>query len=302
MIPVELRGVVRGVIPAVLTPLKDNQSIDFHRLGEYVDWLIKKGVHGLFPMGTNGEGVLFSTDERKEAAETVVGAAGARVPVIIHTGAASTGETIALTRHAKRVGASAAAVVAPFFLPHDDAALEAHFVAVAEAVPDFPIFLYNIPANAGNDIKPKVAAAVARRCANVVGIKDSSKDLGRLQEYIATLGEDFTVVVGSDALIYPALLVGAAGVVSAVANVFPEAAVAIYEAVRTGDYEEGLRRQNELNRLRKALKIGPFITPYKKALERLGFSIGGPRAPLREMTADEEQAMEKALQALNLLP
>lgn len=291
---------LKGIIPAVLTPFVDDE-VDHKALAHYVDWLIGHGVHGLFPVGTNGEGLVLSTDERKLVAETVVKTAAGRVPVLVHTGAASTKETIALTVHARSIGADGAGVVAPFYFPHDDRCLEGHFVAVAEAVADWPIFIYNIPGNAKNDVSPKVVAAVAKRCPNVVGIKDSSKDLSRFQDYIAKMGPGFTAIIGTDALVYPALMMGGAGVVSAVANVFPEHMVKLYAAAMAGRHAEAQKLQYFANKLRDALKIGPYVSPYKKALEYRGFPIGGVRRPLRPMTDEEAAKMKQALTELGVI-
>lgn len=168
-------------------------------------------------------------------------------------------------------------------------------------MPDFPIYIYNIPGNAKNDVKPKVLAAVCKRCPNVVGIKDSSKDLGRFQDYIATMGPGFTAIVGTDALVYPALMMGGGGVVSAVANVFPKHMVRLYDAVLAGDYARAQELQYFANKLRDALKIGPYVSPYKKALEYRGFPVGGVRSPLREMTDDESAKMKQALTELGVI-
>jgi 4-hydroxy-tetrahydrodipicolinate synthase len=291
---------LKGIIPAVLTPFV-NDEVDYVSLAKYIDWLIGHGVHGLFPVGTNGEGAVLSTGERKLVAETVVKAANKRVPVLVQTGATSTKESIELTAHARAIGADGAGVVAPYYFPHDDQCLEEHYVAVAEAVPDFPIYLYNIPGNAKNDIKPKVAEKIAARCPNIAGIKDSSKDLGRLENYMSVLGPEFTAIVGTDALVYPAIMMGASGVVSAVANVFPEHMVALYQAIENSDYARAKELQYFVNKLRDALKIGPYISPYKKALELRGIEFGGVRRPLRAMTPEEATNMQQALNKLGVL-
>ncbi len=291
---------LKGIIPAVLTPFKEDE-IDCDTLGRYIDWLINHGVHGLFPVGTNGEGALMNVQERKVVAETSVSAANKRVPVLVQTGAISTRETIELTVHARKIGADAAGVVTPYYFPHDDKCLEEHFVAVAQAVPDFPIYIYNIPGNAKNDVKPKVLKNVAERCPNVQGVKDSSKDLGRLQDYIATMGSNFTAIVGTDTLVYPALIMGGSGAVSAVANVFPEIMVSLYYAVRSGNHDQAKELQYTVNKLRDALKIGPYISPYKMALQYRGFPMGGVRQPLREMTAEEGAKMKQTLVSLGVI-
>lgn len=243
----------------------------------------------------------MSIGERKKVAETVVEATNKRIPVLVQTGATSTKETIELTVHAQSIGADGAGIVAPYYFPHDDLCLEEHYVSVAQAAPDFPIFLYNIPGNAKNDLKPKVVAKVMKRCSNVVGLKDSSKDLGRFEDYLATIGPELTAIVGTDALVFPAIMMGGRGVVSAVANVFPETMVSLYEAIIKGEYEKARELQFFVNQLRDALKIGPYISPYKKALEYRGFPIGSVRRPLREMTEEEASKMKIALKALRVI-
>ena len=285
---------LHGVIPAVLTPFTAEGRVDEQALRRYIDFLIDAGVHGLFPLGTNGAGPLLSIADRQLVAATVVSQAAGRVPVIIHTGAISTEETVALTRHAHEIGANAAAVVAPWYFPHDDLALEAHFAAVADAARNLEIYLYNIPGNAKNDLKPSLVRRLADRFSNIRGVKDSSKDLGRLQDYIAALGPDRAVVVGTDALVAPALLMGAAGVVSAIGNCLPKVMVELYEAFRQGDTARAVQLQYRANQVRDALKTGPYITGYMEAL-------GHVKSPLREMTAEEKARLAADLRKLNVI-
>lgn len=292
--------VFRGVIPAVLTPFDAQGEVSAPRLHAYVQWLISHGVHGLFPCGTNGEGPSMTLAQRRLVLETVLSAAAGRVPVVPMTGCISTAESIALTRHAREAGAAGAAVVTPWYFPLDDAALFAHFAAVAEAVPGFDLYLYNIPGNAKNAITPDLAARLVAAYPQFQGVKDSSKSFETLQAFIAAL-PGRTVIVGTDAMLCDALQVGAAGVVSAVANVFPEAMVAIYDAWQTGNLEAARQGQVRANDLRDALKIGPYIHPYKLALRLRGIDLGGMRPPLRHCTAEEAQRSQAALAALGVL-
>jgi 4-hydroxy-tetrahydrodipicolinate synthase len=292
---------IHGVIPAMLTPFDANGKVDEAALRQYVEFLLARGVHGLFPCGTNGEGLLLSLEERKRVATIVVEQVDGRVPVIVHTGAINTEQTIELTKHAKSIGADAVGVVAPYYFPHDDLCLEQHFLAVANSVPDLPVYLYNIPGNAKNSISPKLASRLHKQCPNIAGIKDSSKDLNRLEEFIAANDENFTVIVGTDSLVFPALAVGAAGVVSAVANVFPEEVVKIYQYYSEGKIVEAKKQQYYVNKLRDALKMGPYITPYKEALRWRGMDVGGQRAPLRPLTDLEKEKLWQALKDLHAL-
>src|SRR4029079_3162095 len=184
--------------------------------------------------GTTGEFPLLSTAERQRVAEVVVARTAGKVPVVIHAGAPSTREAIQLARHAQDIGAPAIAVVAPYFFPLPDDALVAHYVAVATAVPRLPVLLYNIPQRTGNELLPRIAAEIVRRCPNVIGIKDSSGNLSQTIEYRA-LRPDFQIAPGADGLLVAGLATGIEASVSGNANVFPELAVAVFDAWWSGD-------------------------------------------------------------------
>lgn len=293
---------VHGILPAVLTPFTaDGQAVDTAALGRHIDWLIDRGVHGLFVCGTNGEGPLLSPDERRRVAETAVAAAQGRVPVLVQTGGITTREAVVLTRHAQAVGADGAAVVTPWYFAWDEASLFDHFSTVAAAVPDFPVYLYNIPGNTRNEIKPDLAARLASAHGNVAGVKDSSKDLNRTEEFLAALGPQHRVFVGTDSLIVPALSLGAAGGVAGVANVFPEIMVSMYEAYRAGEFAEARRLQFLTTKVRDAIKGPAGVMLYKRIVEVRGVPMGGPRRPARPATAEEESRAVAALQELGVL-
>lgn len=293
---------LHGILPAVLTPFTaDGSAVDLEAFRRLVEWLIQKGVHGLFVCGTNGEGPLLTNAERRQVTEAAVTQAAGRVPVLAQTGALTTREAVELTRHAQEAGADGAAVVTPWYFAWDDAALFEHYSTVAAAVPDFPIYLYNIPGNTRNEIKPALAARLARAHANIAGVKDSSKDLNRTEEFIAALSPEHRVFVGTDSLIVPALSIGAAGGVAGVGNVFPEVMVRMYESYLAGDQEEARRLQFLTARLRDAMKGPAGVMLYKRILEVRGLPMGGPRRPARPVTADEEARAVGALQELGVL-
>ncbi|MDF2628081.1 MAG: kdgA [Symbiobacteriaceae bacterium] len=289
-----------GVIPAVLTPFDASGEVDSLALARYVEWLVGHGVHGLFPCGTNGEGPVMTVTQRCQVMAVVIEAAAGRVPVVPMTGAISTAETIALTLEARALGAAGAAVVAPYYFPADDLALEAHFAAVCEAVPGFNLYLYDIPGNAKNTISPALAARLADRYPQIKGVKDSSKSLDKLKQFVAAV-PGRSVIVGTDAMVVEAMAAGAAGVVSAIADCFPEVMVALYDAVRAGDAGRAAQIQAQVVQLRDALKRGPYVHPYKLAVHWRGLAFGGMRAPLRECTPDEAFGIEAELRALGAL-
>jgi 4-hydroxy-tetrahydrodipicolinate synthase len=291
----------QGVVCPVITPFDERDDIDFECCRRVVDFLITNGIHGVMIAGTTGEGPLLSTAERKQLCEHVVDYVSDRIPVIAHTGCLGTAESIELTRHASSAGATAAAVVAPFFFTFDDDSLFDHFIAIAEAVPDFPIFLYSIPGNAKNDISPMLLERLLREAPNIAGIKSSNPDMIRLQQYIDLGGEDFLTFCGVDSLMLPAMVLGAKGQVSGNANVFPEVFCELHQAFSAGDMEHAKSLQRTINQMDLAFKNG--ITPafYKTGLELRGISTCRVRAPMRELTTDEAEQLVQQLSALKLL-
>lgn len=289
-----------GVIPALLTPFTPQGEVDLPKIRPYIDWMVASGVDALFANGTTGEGPMMSDAQRRQTAEAVVEAAAGRLPVLLMTGAITTAETIALTRHAQQIGAAGAVVVAPWYFPLDEAALEAHFAAVAEAVPELSLYLYNIPANTRNPISPESAGRLADRYPHIRGVKDSSKELESIQRFVAAL-PGRSVIAGSDALLLDGLLVGGKGVASAVAAVFPDVMVAIHRAYQAGDIAEARRLQDRANQVRSLLKRGPYLHPYKLALTWRGVDLGTVCSPLRECSPAEAEALRLNLAEMGVL-
>ena len=294
-------GLLRGVIPPIFTPLTaGGEGIDFAALQAHVEWLLSRGVQGLMPCGTTGEGPLLSTPERMQILEAVLRAVAGRVPVVAHVGTASTAETVVLARHAWQAGATALSVVSPYYYRLPQPALANHFVAVARAVPDAPLYLYNIPQLTGNALSPTLAAEIVARAPNVVGIKDSAGDLEALRGYLDLNAGRFRVICGSDGLILPALRLGAVGCVSGNANVFPEVVVGLFRAWQQGDEAAADRLQDTLDRVRAVMLDGQSIDLMKRLLERRGLQGGAVRPPLAEAEPQAAQAAWQALLALGL--
>jgi 4-hydroxy-tetrahydrodipicolinate synthase len=290
--PFELRGVV---VPLV-TPFTPAGEVDEPALERLVDFLIAAGIHGLFVGGTTGEFPLLSTSERQRVAAAVLTYARGRVPLIVQAGAPSTREAIEHVRHAQSIGAQAAAVVTPYFFPLSDDALVEHYVAVARAAGDFPVLLYNIPQRTGNALSPGVAAQIARRCPNVVGIKDSSGNLSQTIEYCA-LRPGFQVAQGADGLLVAGLAMGIQATVSGNANVFPELAVAVFDAWWREDTSAARTAQLRLDCVRRALRDGLDLSLFKRVLARRGVPVGDVRAPLHRASDGEVDAAVTAIEA-----
>lgn len=268
-------------------------------LSSIVDYVLDAGVHGLFVGGTTGEFPLLSLAERKRITEVAVAQNAGRVPVVVHAGAVSTRDAIELACHAQRVGAPAVAVVAPYYFPLSDDALVDHYVRVCAAVPDLPVLLYNIPQRTVNAITPLLAAEIVRRCSNVVGIKDSSGNLSQTIEY-GSLRPGFQVAQGADGLLVAGLAVGIEATVSGNANVFPELAVAIFEAWWRGDRDAARAAQARLNSARRPLRDGSDLSLYKRVLAERGVALGDVRSPLRRATDTEVATAMAAIEAAGI--
>jgi 4-hydroxy-tetrahydrodipicolinate synthase len=292
---------ISGLICPMVTPFDAQGHIDFGATRQLADFLLSQGVHALFPGGTTGEGMSLSLEERKALYEVVVNHVAGRAPVIVHTGCISTADAIHLTHHARSIGAVAATMIVPFFYALDDESLFEHFLSVAKAVPEFPIFLYTFPANAKNDISPLLLKRLRGAAPNIVGIKSSNPDLLRFQEYVEIGGEGFIPLCGVDGLMLPALILGARGQVSGNANAFPEPFRALYDAFTIGDMDLARSKQQMINRIRLILKDGLHPAYFKAALALRGIPAGRVRPPMRELKPEELAVMESEIRELGLV-
>ncbi|MGE5481849.1 MAG: dihydrodipicolinate synthase family protein [Bacteroidota bacterium] len=288
----------KGVVTALLTPYDEQGAVAEKALRKHVDFLIEAGVQGLYPCGSAGEGIVLPVAQRQRVAEIVLDQVGGRIPVMMHVGAVSTEDTVELARHAKNLGAQAIGVVAPCFYTYGPEQLARHFRLAAEAAAPLPVYLYNIPGNAKNEVTPKLAAELVRTVPNIVGIKDSSKSIAKLMAFVETLGEEAEILVGSDDQLLPAVAVGAKGIISALSNVIPEIMVALYEASAAGDWAKARKLQADANAVRNLLKSGPDIASYKFAVRWRGNEeFRGMRGPLTDVSSEDEAQLRAGLEA-----
>ena len=258
-----------------------------------------KGVHCLFPLGTTGEMIRLSVTERKAVAETVVRTAAGRVTVYIHAGTTTLADTIELAQHAHTIGADGIGVVTPIFLGANDLEMEQYYVSVSSSIPyDFPMYLYNIPQCASNDLKTAVAQKVKDKCKNVVGIKYSYPDFLRTNEYLSINGGDFSVMQGADRLFLPALAMGCDGVISGVSCVYPEPFVAVYNAYLNKDLDKARELQRIAIQYCEVLKSGSNMSYFKEALKLRGIDAGFMRAPQLDLSEAEVNELKRKLNEL----
>ena len=269
---------LEGIFPALVTPFKNETEIDEEAMRRLVNFVIDEGVTGVVPVGTTGEFVYMSEEERKRALEVVVDEVDSRVPVIAGTGASSTMKAIELSTHAKDVGADAALVVTPYYLLPADKGVYQHFYEVAKAV-DLPIVLYNIPQCTGGFLSREVVEDLAQ-IRNIVGLKDSSGHLPYTLELLNFVGDKINIVCGHDEVVLPALAAGAKGAILASANVIPDIWVKLYKTVQKEDIESARRLQMSAQKLARIFCRYGGALPVKAALKMTGIDAGKVRRPL----------------------
>jgi len=294
-----MRGrLLKGIITAPITPLDENGNIDSGATKELCDFLVSSGVHGLFAIGSTGEFPLMSIEERKKAAEIFVKAVDGRIPMVIHIGATKIEDAIELAKHAGTLGVDGIAAVPPYYYKFDEECILQYFTALAAIDPELPFYVYNFPANAKNDISPQLLKRMNEKCNNIVGIKDTTQNYTRYVDYVDVMGSDFCNLIGSDAMILAALIIGGKGAVSASATSFPEPFVKMYEAYQKGDLKEAQKLQLLAARLRTLFATTPFLASRKIALKMRGFNYSTIKRPLRDMTEKEIDDFKKKIAQL----
>lgn len=291
----------KGAVSAIVTPLKNGgNNIDPEAIREYCDFIIGRGADGIFALGTTGEGPLLSTLERRSIAEALVAHVNGRVPVIIQTGCIRAEQTIELTKHCRDINADAAGIVLPYYYNLDDEAIFDHFVRIADTVPGFPLFIYNIPECTGNNLSPDLFGRLIDSIETVVGVKTSNCDIFQVQDYIRIAEDKCSVFIGCDALILASLSAGVRGIVSGNASVFPELFVRIYQAFDRGELQKVREYQLSIDKLIEVLAKGG-IASFKKALELKGIRVGGVREPNRDLSDEEAAELRKSLREMGLV-
>ncbi|HJC23034.1 MAG TPA: 4-hydroxy-tetrahydrodipicolinate synthase [Candidatus Eisenbergiella merdavium] len=273
---------IRGIIPPIITPMNEDETVNEKELANQVERLIQAGVHGIFAFGTNGEGYALDETEKEQVLSTVIRTAAGRVPVYAGTGCITTKETIRMSRMAERVGADMLSIITPSFAAASQEELYCHYKAVAEAV-HLPIVLYNIPARTGNALAPSTVARLAE-IDNIAGAKDSSENFDNMLQYIEkTRGKNFNILSGNDSLILWNLMAGGTGGIAGCANVFPENMVDIYEKFISGDLEGARKAQDAIRPFRNTFQYGNPNTVVKTAVALLGYPVGRCRSPFNQL-------------------
>ena len=271
---------LKGIFPPLTTPFATDGSVELQALAANVQKYNGTGLAGYVVVGSTGESVYLSEDEKVKIWERVRGAADSEKVLIAGTGCEGTAETIALTQRAAGLGYQAALVRTPaYFKPQmTAAALERHFRALADESP-IPVLIYSVPQFTGLKVEAPLVARLAEH-PNIAGIKESSGDVKLVGDLIALVPPEFQVLVGSASTLYPSMVLGAQGAILAVACALPELCVELYRAVCAGEHARARALQQRLLEPTAAVTSRFGIAGLKFAMELRGYVGGAPRAPL----------------------
>jgi 4-hydroxy-tetrahydrodipicolinate synthase len=284
---------IKGSIVAIVTPMFEDGSLDKEGLRKLIDWHIAEGTDAMVIVGTTGESATVSPEEHCELVKLAVDHTAGRIPVIAGTGGNSTAEAIALTRHAKEVGADACLQVVPYYNRPTQEGMYRHFKAIAEST-DLPIILYNVPGRTVADMSNDTVLRLAS-IQNIVGIKDATGNLGRGIELLRYAPANFAVYSGDDPTAMALMFCGGAGNISVTANVAPRAMHELCVAAMARDVARAVEINNRVLSLHAKLFVEPNPVPVKWALAEMGMMPAGLRLPLAPLSEQFHDTVRAAL-------
>ena len=291
---------ITGSIPAMVTPMLEDGSVDYVSLRKLIDWHIAEGTDCIGVVGTTGESPTVNVEEHREIIRVSVEQAKGRVPIMAGCGANSTAEAIELAKFAKSVGADCQLQVVPYYNKPTQEGLYQHFKAIAEAVPDLPVILYNVPGRSVADMQHETVLRLAQ-VPGIVGIKEATGNIERAQWLIRDLPKEFAVYSGDDPSAVALMLCGGKGNVSVTANVAPRLMHELCVAAMAGDVQKAMEIQFKLMPMHKNLFVEANPIPVKWAMARLGLCGGTLRLPMTELSKSQQPMVEAALRASGLI-
>ena len=291
---------ITGSIPALITPMLEDGSVDYASLRKLIDWHIAEGTDCIGVVGTTGESPTVNVEEHREIIRVSVEQAKGRVPIMAGCGANSTTEAIELAKFAKSVGADCQLQVVPYYNKPTQEGMYQHFKAIAEAVPDLPIILYNVPGRSVADMQHDTVLRLAQ-VPGIVGIKEATGNIERAQWLIRDLPKEFAVYSGDDPTAVALMLCGGKGNVSVTANVAPRLMHELCVAAMAGKVQKAMEIQFKLMPVHKNLFVEANPIPVKWAMARMGLCGGTLRLPMTELSTPQQPVVEAALRASGLI-
>lgn len=286
---------LRGVVIPTITPMNEDGSIDDRSLGNFTRYLVEAGMNALYPNGTNGESLLLTKEEREHVAEVMAEANDHRLPLFIQCGSMTTEETASHAKHAVKIGADGIGIMSPAFFTMDEEGLYQYYCNVISDLPeDFPVYIYNIPGCTTNDVKPGLLRRLMERFPGIAGIKYSSPDLMRVEDYLLTDGRKPELLIGCDSLFLQCLMTGGVGTVTGPGSIFHERFARLYRQYQEGDFAGAAATQKKIVETDRRMAGIPGIPALKTLLKLRGvIRTDVCRGPLRPLKDEEKQLLEE---------
>jgi len=288
-----------GAGVAIITPMNNDGSINYNKLGELIDFNIENGTQAIIICGTTGESSTMTDDEHKECIRFAVEKAAKRVPVIAGTGSNDTSYAISLSKEAEELGADALLLVTPYYNKTSQAGLIAHFNAIADSV-DIPIILYNIPGRTGINIAIDTYVELGKH-RNIVAVKEASGNISYLAQLAAACSDTLDIYSGNDDMIVPVMSLGGKGVISVLSNCMPKETNEICQLCLDNDFHKATALALKLMEFTNNLFIDVNPIPVKEALNLMGMNAGPCRMPLVPLSDKARDALKSSMQKIQLI-
>ena len=293
-------AIFKGAGVAIITPMHEDGSVNYEKLEEILEFQIANSTDAVIICGTTGESSTMTHGEHLKTIKFAVDKVAKRVPVIAGTGSNCTETAIMMSKEAASYGVDALLVVTPYYNKATQKGLIAHYTAIANAVPETPIIMYNVPSRTGCNLQPATVAALVKNVKNIVGIKAASGDLSQIAKMMSMAGEDLELYSGNDDQILPIMSLGGLGVISVLSHVAPKQTHDIVMKFMEGDTREAARLQLEAIPLINALFCEVNPIPVKTAMNMMGMEVGPLRMPLCEMEESNKETLAKAMKDYGL--
>ncbi len=289
-------AIFKGAGVAMVTPMKENEDINFEKIEELVEFHINNGTDAIIVCGTTGEPSTQSVEEHMEAVGCAVAAAKKRIPIIAGCGSNNTRTAEETSTTSQKLGADGLLMVTPYYNKCTQKGLIEHYVRLAKGV-DLPIILYNVPSRTGVNMLPETAVKLGKMCENIVAVKEASGNISQIAQLAALLQEDpvMDIYSGNDDQIVPIMALGGIGVISVLSNIAPQQTHDICQAFFDGDVAKSRKMQLEALELINALFCEVNPIPVKTAMNMMGMEVGPLRSPLCSMDPKNEERLRKAL-------
>lgn len=293
-------SIFTGAGVALVTPFKEDLSVDYDQLEKFIDFQIDNGTDSIVICGTSGEASTMSHDEQIEVVSACVSHVNGRVPVIAGAGANCTDEALNLAKRSEKAGADGLLVVTPYYNKATQKGLEEYYTTVGNSV-DIPIIMYNVPGRTGTNIQPATAVKIAKSVDNIVAIKEASGDIGQVATLAALVDGCLDIYSGNDDQVVPLLALGGKGVISVLSNVAPrethDMVMKFLEGNVKGSLDIQLKYMDVIHNLFS--EVNPI--PAKRAVAEMGYCKNIVRRPLTEMEEDHAQVLIQSMKEAGIL-